>query len=374
MTQLPTAIRKAAILVSTLDDQAADALLAQMGDEMAARVRNAMMELADIDTGEQQAVLAEFLRGGNKSNSAADAASLSGSGGVEFDESLLARIDEPSRSTPSAASPASRQGSNPFDFLADAPPRSVAEILAREQPQTIAVVVSRLSPDLAAQLLESLPPALATDALERMAWLDEPAAEVLADLAHQLRCALAPYLRVGAERSQALAGLHAVLGAMDHSSRTRVLSGLAARNRSLSRQLGHPHSAAARTPVESEPEVISYRYRLARPDECQRHMTLVDFDDFTTFSDETIRRILAAAEPQMVLLALTGADESLLARILRQLPPRAAATLRTRLNHPGAVRLRDIEAAREQLADLARRLAEQGVVVLPGSRHFAAAA
>ena len=61
MSKLSPSIRKAAILVATLDDRAADTLLEQMGDEMAARVRSALVELDDIPAAEQQAVL-DFAR------------------------------------------------------------------------------------------------------------------------------------------------------------------------------------------------------------------------------------------------------------------------------------------------------------------------
>ena len=76
----------------------------------------------------------------------------------------------------------------------------------------------------------------------------------------------------------------------------------------------------------------------------------------------------------VVLLALTGADEGLLTRILRQVPPREAAVLRSRLNNPGALRLSDIREAQEQLLETARRLAADGTIVIHGSRSFAAAA
>ena len=54
-------IRKAAILISSLDERTADRLLDQMGDEQAARVRNAMMRLGDVPTEEQEAVLTAFF-------------------------------------------------------------------------------------------------------------------------------------------------------------------------------------------------------------------------------------------------------------------------------------------------------------------------
>ena len=375
MSALPAAIRKAAILVTALDERAADALLAQMGPEMAARVRNAMMGLDDIHPAEQQAVLTEFLRGGNRSGGTGDSAD----GGVELELSL----DQPSEPAPAIPARSAAVSTTPsgrrFDFLTGIPPRNVAQALNREQPQTISVVIAQLDAAVAAQLLENLPADVATDVLERMAWLDEPADEVVADIEQQLRRNLAPWLAGAARRPESLANLHAVLGAMEQSSRGRVLAGLEKRNRSLSQRLGSAPAAANST-------VASFRYRLARPEIQTQYAyrlvgsaekaaaPLVEFDDFVSLSDEALRRIFAAAEPQVVLLALTGADEQLLERIVSQLPAKAAAALRARLNHPGAVRLRDIEAAQQELAEIARRLAALGQIAIPGSRHFAAAA
>ncbi|MDX1947348.1 MAG: FliG C-terminal domain-containing protein [Pirellulaceae bacterium] len=371
MPERPAAIRKAAILVTALDERSAESLLGQMGTEMAARVRNAMMELDDIPAAEQEAVLAEFLRG-KLGRPAADE-------GVELE---LSSQVEPARSVdrnlehPSAASTESPDSAGHFGFLATVPPRQVAEALSREQPQTISVVVAQLEAAVAAQILESLAPDLATDVLERMAWLDEPADDVLQVIEQQLRRTLAPWL-AGDRGGKGLAGLQAVLGAMDQSARGRVLAGLAQKNRSLSKQLG----AAADDRPTAGHSVASFRYRLAAPEfpaqsrypQASDDSSLVDFDDFAALEDDALRRIFAAADPEVALLALTGADEALLSRITRQLPARGAAALRSRLNHPGAIRLRDIELARQHLADLARQLAAEGRIVLPGSRHFAAA-
>jgi len=382
MSKLSPSIRKAAILISTLDDRAADTLLEQMGDEMAARVRSALVELDDIPAAEQQAVLTEFFAGGKPALPPVAAED----DGVQLDLSQVEHVEQ----TP--AEPILPRNQRPFVFLDDVPPWETARVLAREGAQTIAVVIGRLEPALAAQLLESLSPELATDALERMAWLEEPAAEVLADIERQLRLDLAAFLspRGG---SDSLAGMQALLSEMDSDARDRVLAGLLQRNGRLARQLGYePATAgtvASRYRVESSGERgapaprfleggqlvdSSHREAHASRSPARHPAPLFEFDDLLTLSDEALRRVFAAAEPRVVMLALTGAPEPLLARILGQLPAADAATLRKRLNHPGAIRLSDIEAAQEQLATVARRLAEQGVIVLAGSRHFAAAA
>jgi flagellar motor switch protein FliG len=383
MSNLSPSIRKAAILVSTLDDRAADALLEQMGDELAARVRSALVELDDIPAAEQQAVLIEFFAGSKPASSpvAAD------DDGVQLDLSLAERVEQ---ALP--AEPTSPQQRRPFAFLDAVPPRETARVLARESALTIAVVIARLDPALAAELLELLPSGLATDALERMAWLEQPAEEVLADIERQLRLDLAPF-QSPSRGPDSLAGMQALLGAMGADARDRMLAGLLQRNGRLARQLGYEKSAgsitASRFRMESSgkraasaPQFLaghplvnpSHREANASRLPARHPAPLVEFDDLLTLSDEALRRVFAAADPKVVMLALTGAPEPLLARILGQLPATDAATLRQRLNNPGAIRLSDIEAAQEQLAAVARRLAEQGAIVLPASRHFAAAA
>jgi flagellar motor switch protein FliG len=372
MNKLSPSIRKAAILVSTLDDRAADALLEQMGDEMAARVRSALVALEEIPAEEQQAVLTEFFAG----NRPAAASVRSGDARVELDISLVPRIDEPA-----PAEPTSRPDQRPFAFLEDVPPHETARVLARESAQTAAVVMVQLEARLAAELLESLPADLATDALERMAWLDEPAADVLADIERQLRLELAPQLPPH-KRPDSLTGMQALLGAMDADARDRVLAGLGQRNVRLARQLGYVRDDSKTAVTRYRVERLSNDTRVNPPHReanasrspVKHPAPLVEFDDLLTLSDEALRRVFAAADPKVVLLALTGAPEALLARILGQLPAADAATLRKRLNHPGAMRLSDIETAQEQLAAVARRLAEEGAIVLPSSRHFAAAA
>jgi flagellar motor switch protein FliG len=361
MNQLSPTIRKAAVLIDALDERSADALLDQMAPETARRVRSAVMELGAVTESERQAVLAEFLRGPSP------AASPASEPGVELSASLSERLNEtpPTNSVPAPA--------DSWDFLRAVSPRELARVLARESAQTVAVVVAQLDAELAAQVLEQLPSDQATDALERLACLEEPAADVLTEIARHLRLELSHCLNAAGQPA-ALSNLQAVLGAMDFAARDRVLAVLGQRNRTLARQLGYVPSqpSGQSAAAAGNYAVSSFRFRLER----QEHTPAprIDFDDFAALSDDTLRRILAAARPQVALLALTGADEALVGRIVEQLPPREAAALSQRLNYPGAVRLADIEAARDELVSLARRLAEDGTITLPPARRFAAAA
>ena len=162
MNRLPAAIRKAAVLISALDDRTADALLEQMDSETAARVRNAVMRIA-----RRPRRRAAMRCWPSSSRGKTPALAAGGDAGVELADSLAEQLDEPPLAGEHTA-PAYR----PLEFLRQVPPQETSRVLAREHRQTIAVVIAQLDADLAAQVLEQLPAELATDVLERLAWLD----------------------------------------------------------------------------------------------------------------------------------------------------------------------------------------------------------
>src|SRR5438045_1403501 len=62
LKMLSPSLRKAAVLVSALDEPTADAVLQQMSAEDSAKVRSALIELDEIPADEQQQVLSDFFR------------------------------------------------------------------------------------------------------------------------------------------------------------------------------------------------------------------------------------------------------------------------------------------------------------------------
>lgn len=329
-------LRKAAVLISALDDRTADALLEQMGPDQAAKVRSALVELDDIPAAEQQAVLAEFMRQqGGQSAEDTDDVSLE----------LRSALEATPPAKPAEATPAEI---SPLAFLVNVSPLHLARVLRNEQPQTVAVVVANLPPEPAAELLEKLPSTLATESLERLGWLETPTAQVLADVARWLQQQLGPAAANTAGR-ESLAHHNAVLAALQGRRERSKVAG-------------------------AEPTILLQRYRLEPARSAPTIAAEVEFDELAQLDAEDLRRVLAAADPQLVLLALTGADERLVARIFRTLPARDAAVLRQRLEHPGPIRLREIEQAQRELAAVAARLARNDQITLPNTARFAAAA
>src|SRR5437870_4225041 len=80
MSQLSPSLRKAAVLISALDERAAEALLQQMSSDDAAKVRSALVELDNVPAAEQRQVLADFLQAQSGGRQPADS-----SGGVDLE-------------------------------------------------------------------------------------------------------------------------------------------------------------------------------------------------------------------------------------------------------------------------------------------------
>jgi flagellar motor switch protein FliG len=362
-------------LISALDDQSADAILAQLGAEDATKVRSALVELDDISPDEQQQALAAFFSAqGSSSAPSSDAAE---NVMLELNPALEAAVAEQNTGVPEART--SQSANEPsFAFLEAIDAKAIAAVLSLELPQTVALVVAHLPPEQAAAVLQELPSSLATDALERIAWIGEPAADIQWDVIRVLQVKLAPHLRAAGADATSLARVSAVLGAMDYRQRERVVLQLGERNHLLLDRLGLTPAKESTSPHS----VVSLRYRLDSRGSATREpkaprqgddSVWLTFEGLLQFDDAALRAVFAAADTEVALLALTGAEPRLIARILRKLPPSEATVLRNRLEHPGPLRLRDVEQARFALAAVASRLAHEGAIELPASVRFAAA-
>ena len=219
------------------------------------------------------------------------------------------------------------------------------------------MVISHLPPEQAAGVLEQMPAEISTEALRRMAWLDELSPDVLRDVERETQEPLCSQRCAGRKRGwPAWPACKRSLPRSQGPGGVNCSSRLAEQDQRLVRQLGY--GATAR----GEPRFnIGWSHRRcletteSTPTQSRGRATqemetaTEEFEELFSLEDRDLRRVFAAAELPMLVLALTGADEKFTRRILRQLPPREAEILRQRLTYPGPLRLRDIEAAQQEI-------------------------
>lgn len=95
---------------------------------------------------------------------------------------------------------------------------------------------------------------------------------------------------------------------------------------------------------------------------------MVRFTDLVLVNDRGLQRLLQEIDQASLVVALKGAEWALLSRILDNLSPRVAERLREELALIGPVRVQEIEAARKEIMQTARRLESRGALFFVGKR------
>jgi flagellar motor switch protein FliG len=347
------AVRKAAILIASLDRQTADALLEQMTPEQADAVRAAIDDLGHVTPLEQEATIEEFFRIGPLVPEKLPP-------GIELDAQ---GIDEwlPTVATHDveAAPPiepaplerwqppvveSSRPSGSPFRFLAETSSDALAHYLQREHPQTVAVVLSHLASDRAADVLARLPAQFQGEVTLRLVHLDDTHPEVLADIQRGMQSWMLEQSQALRRRTAGLATLRDILAASTDRAKQNILDSLAQRDRRLASKLA---SAPRRA---------------------------LTFAEVQRLDDQALASLLRQAPEQLVVLALLGAAEPFVRRVLELKPADEATQLRRKMENLVPTRLSDVEQAQADLAQLASQVVAARAAVGDDSKRLSVAA
>jgi flagellar motor switch protein FliG len=358
MSTLSPNLRKAAVLIRSLDADAAASLLAQLSVEEAEALRAAAQSLGPIDPEERADVAAEFRR-------AAPIAAKPAADGVELRLSRQSEID------PIAATPVRLIAAlaKRFEFLEDAPMNALVPYLSREHVQTIALVLSHLTPARAATALAALPEKLQADVIERLALLGETDPESVVVVERELAEWMAKR-SIGRSTSPRGSGsVASILAAADAKTRGEIMANLKTNKAVLARRLAiaEPviHRRAANQLIPARPAIVrdtssTESDRAAAPRRVRRPskpaptpLPPLNFDALVELNDRMLAALLRQVAPNVLALALVGSRDEFIDRICRQMPRRTAREFRRRLRQIGPTRLSDVEAAQQTVARIA---------------------
>jgi len=217
-----------------------------------------------------------------------------------------------------------------FTSLERADPDQLGKFIMGEHPQTIALILAHLHSSNAAQLASQLPEDLRVDVLTRMASLDDISPEVVTRISSVIEARLRT---LGGRTREQHGGIRAVAELFNRLERTisgPVLEAIEAQRPELAVSI--------------------------------RNLMFV-FDDLLTVDDTGVREIVQRADKKVLTLALKGASEEIRDRFFKNMSKRAADMLREDMEVLGAVRLRDVEKAQQDIVGVARKLEEEGVIV-----------
>ena len=415
MNASPETIRKAAILITSLDQKTADQLLEQMSPEQAQIVRNAALDLGDLSSDESSEVIAEFLQRNPEQS------------GVELDQSLADKLVEASELVDIDHPPVQEQ-QPPFVFLHDAENETLTELLRWEHPQTIAVVLSHLPPNQGMEVLVHFPDQLQSQILQRMVSLEQTNPKVVRNVEQELERVFAAKIHTNQESATGLLAVQAILKQADAHHRQHLLKNMSSQDRqrllekcSRSRQGSDPlvgkhrkkladflqqqdpHQTVpmstllekveqrTRELADSDPQTTTAKQARTNgpkspvPAETKTTRSATDslnkdkkatihFDQLTKLDTNALTQVLQAVEPRVLLLALLGASPELMNRITAPLSTTDNRRLRRQMEQIGPLQLQDITTAQILVAKTATQLIAEGRIQWPLKSRFAATA
>ena len=226
----------------------------------------------------------------------------------------------------------SASSSVPFQFLRGRRTDQIVTYLLPEHPQVIALVLAHLPVGTSAQVIEGLPADLRAEVATRYAKMDSSDPEVVAEVE------LALLRRVGAgssnEPTQSRGGVKPLAQLLNNVARDTEKVVLGELDRS------DPALAMA-----------------------VRDLMFV-FEDIAGLDDRSLQEVLRIADTRTIALALKDAALPVREKIERNLSKRAAEDVTEYSATLGMVRRTDVEAAQQDVVKGARKLEEEGKIVL----------
>jgi flagellar motor switch protein FliG len=228
-------LRKVALLVASLDRDAADRLLDQLPADRAQAVRHAVFGLVHVDRGEQQSVIRDFLNEDSREH--AESAIVA----IPMPESTTrpARRRAAARSTLQATAPGEGEpetGARPIERASE---RLIAECLSDEMPQTIAVALAQLPTERASEVVAHLPATLQTQVLERLVELDPASSLDAPEIRDEFHHWLNEQISRSLHRAELAARLATILEATHSGTRQRILNNVSNSDARLAKELQH---------------------------------------------------------------------------------------------------------------------------------------
>ena len=319
-------LRKAAILMVLLGDEAAVEIYKNLNSADIRRLTQEIAEVETISPNEALQVLEEYRRLTLTQQHVSR-------GGPDYANRLLVRAfgDEGAKGMANEVLQAQADGGANLEFLQKADPEQLAKFVEGEHPQTIALILAHLGVKAASSVLALLPENLRADAVKRLAQMQPLSAEMVKRVSIVLHKKLAG---LGKENRRSCGGVPTVadmLNGMDQGSSKLILESL---------QSSDPDLAGA---IRNQ---------------------MFTFDDLGSVPAAALREILAQVDKKTLATALKGARENLRGVFFGAMSSRAAEMLKEDIDALGSVRPRQAQQAQLEIIALARKLEEEGKVTL----------
>ncbi len=321
-----TGTQKCAILMMLLGEDEAAEIMKNLSPKEVQTLGTAMYSVQGLPQEAVNIVLDEFLaiiKGQTSLGIAGDSYIknvLTKALGEDKAESVLGRI------TP-------RDSVKAIEILEWLDARSITDLIIDEHPQIIALVISYLEPGIAADVLNLLPEKNQSDIVKRIATLQTIQPEALNELNRVMQKVFSSNASLRASKVGGVQAAAKIMNFCKQDMEGRIMKDILKEDKALMQGI-------------------------------QDNMFV--FETLLLSDDKSLQTLLRAVDDDLIVLALKGADEELRSKLFGCMSQRAAANIQDEMEALGPVRLTEVQEAQKQIIAIARRMSDEGSIVLAG--------
>jgi len=319
-----TGYEKAAIFLNTVGEDVAAQILRVLDADDISKVSSYMAKKRKNERADTEVVCKEAI----EKISSGDISS--GGGGEEYVKKILARglgNEDAEKIMEMVAK------ESPLDSLKWVDATTLSNFLVTEHPQTIALILCLLEPEQAAEVMELLPEDIRGDVSIRVAETQRIPESALEEIEEVLKVQLDIKGSSEGKKFEGTKVIADILNHCDRSTEQNVLEKVELQNAELAESI--------------------------------RELMLV-FEDLEQIDDRGIQMILKDVSTEELSMALKTASDSIKNKIFKNMSQRAVKLLKEDMESKGPVKLSDVEAAQQNIVRIAKRLDEEGQIIIAG--------
>ena len=317
-------IRKAAILMIMIGQEASSTIFRSLDEEEVQKISREIARVQTLTPEEAEGVLEEFYQ-------MSVAHDYVIKGGVDYARKVLDNAfgPEQARRIFDRLMKTLTSETVSFDALQKTDPQQLAKFIHSEHPQTIALILSHLNPPQAAGLLSSLPADMRSDVTLRMASLDQISPEIISKIAVVIGTKLKSLGEISRESYGGVNAVAEMINRLDSNSGREILEFIEKANPALGETI--------------------------------RHLMFV-FEDLMLLDVNAVKELLSKVDRKILTIALKGTSDQMKNHMLEGMSQRGAEMMREDMEALGPIKIRDVEAAQDQVIAVVRQLESEGLL------------
>ena len=319
-----TSAQKAAIIISSIGTENASEVFKHFSDE---EVEQITLEIARMNYYPMEvvdSVLNEFYE-------LCLTQKVISEGGVEYARDILEKAFGPQTAQALFEKITKQFQTKAFAFVRKADYKNLLAMVQNEHPQTIALILSYARSDQASAILSELPKKTRIDVVERMAKMDRASPDVVKSIERTLEKKFDNLVTADTTEVGGIDYVAEVMNNVDRATEKYIFDELSARDQKLADQI---------------------------------KQKMFVFEDIVNLDSMAIQEFTKQVDPKDLAIAIKGSTQEVAECIFSNISTRARESLQADIEYLHNVRMRDVEAAQQNIVATIRRLEQEQIITI----------